>query len=177
MILYHVLKKCLDLLALPLVMIFAIRGKYPWWMVTPDDPESPFGSYEPTVCEIYEAFGRWAGDVYWLGWRNRMYGVSYHFKPDWLKDPSIRYRDLSIYRDEETNTILLRSPDGTLLREKTIQVGPLYVIYGYRLGPIWNAYQEEVEREAQGLQPFGRPLKHPNMDGRPILTIRSKRTL
>lgn len=177
MILYHVLKKLADLFALPLVMVFAIRGKYPWWMVTPDDPTSPFGQYEPTVREVYEAFGRYWGDVYWLGWRNRNYGISYKYKPDWLKDPSIRYRDLTMYRDEELNTIILRQPDGTLLREKTIKVGPLYIIYGHRLRPIWDARQDELDREKQGLPLVGWPLKRINMDCRPILTIRTKRTL
>jgi hypothetical protein len=160
-----------------LVPIYAIKGRYPWWALTPDDPTSPFGQYEPTVREVYEAFGRYVGDVYWLAWRNSGFGYAYSQKPAWLKDPSIRYRDLQIYRDEELNTIILRSPDGTILRERTIRLGPLYLIYGHRLKPIWDAYCEEIKQEQQGLPLLGRPLKHPNMDGRPIISIRTARTL
>jgi hypothetical protein len=63
------------------VLIAARRGRYPWWMVTPDDPASPFGQYEPTVRKMYEKVGRYWGDVYWLGLRNSLYGLRYRLKP------------------------------------------------------------------------------------------------
>jgi len=71
------------------VLVYAIRGKYPWWLITPDDPPRPgaehFGQYEPTTRSVYKRFGRYLGDVYWLGWRNTLYGLAYHFKPDRFK--------------------------------------------------------------------------------------------
>jgi hypothetical protein len=73
-----------ELLSIParlLVPLFAIGGRYPWWMVTPDDPVSPFGTYEATVRAVYARFGRYLGDVYWLAWRNVLYGLSYRLKP------------------------------------------------------------------------------------------------
>lgn len=157
-------------LAKILVPILAIWGKYPWWLVTPDDPVSPFGQYEPTVRKIYEKYGRYIGDVYWLAWRNSGFGYSYKLKPDWLKDPTLLYKDIEIRR--EGNVIYLQD-----LKETTRKIGPIYLITGHRLSPILNAHLEEKTREKEGLSPIGRPLKHPNMDGRPIMTIRTKKTL
>ncbi len=86
----------IDLLGIParaLVLLLAIVGRYPAWLVTPDDPESPFGKYEPTVREVYARFGRYLGDVYWLAWRNVLFGLSYRFKPARFKG-LIDYSDL-----------------------------------------------------------------------------------
>lgn len=71
--------------ALPITLVLAIKGRYPWWLVTPDDPESPFGRYEETVRGVYTRFGRYVGDVYWLAGRNALFGLSYYFKPDRFK--------------------------------------------------------------------------------------------
>lgn len=76
----------INLIAIParLVILWQCmrqRG-YSWWIVTPDDPVSPFGQYEPTVRKVYERFGRRVGDFYWLGWRNVLYGLRHRLKPD-----------------------------------------------------------------------------------------------
>jgi hypothetical protein len=84
----------IDLIAIParvLVLLFAIGGRYPWWLLTPDDPVSPFGSYESTVRSVYARFGRYVGDVYWLAWRNVLFGLAYRFKP-------ARFKGLTDYR-------------------------------------------------------------------------------
>jgi hypothetical protein len=180
--LYRIVEPIADLLALPIAAVLAIKGKYPWWLLTPDDQVSPFGcgttpgaSNEPTMRAVYKRLGRYVGDVWWLGRRNRMYGLAYAMKPDWLKRPGLRYLDVAMWKAGDS--IYLRQPDDTVLRERTIKLGFLYLIVGHRLSPIWNAHYEELERHANGLPPIGRPLHHPNMDARPIVTVRSKRTL
>lgn len=75
----------LNLLA---VALCAVRGRYPWWMDTPDDPfvtgpvvPPHYGHYEPTVRAVYARLGRYLGDLYWLGLRNRLAGLRYRCKP------------------------------------------------------------------------------------------------
>ena len=63
------------------IVLCAIVGRYPAILVTPDDPASPFGGYEATVRQVYARFGRYVGDVYWLGIRNPLYGLRYGLKP------------------------------------------------------------------------------------------------
>lgn len=146
----------LGFFVMPLVAIYAIRGKYPWWMVTPDDPVSPFGQYEQTVVEQYKK-GRWWGDVYWLGFRNSVYGLKYKYKPDYLKEiTSYRPIQLRMKRRVSKNKVVLVL-DG--LTETTLSIGPFRVIYGYRLSPIWNW------EPSHGVRPI-------NMDGRPVFSIR-----
>jgi hypothetical protein len=187
------------------VPIFAIWGKYPPLMVTPDDPVSPFGSgttkgasVEPTQMAIYKRFGRWVGDVIWLGWRNSGYGIAYYLKPDWMKDPKLRYMDLVIvderqppqvaylktngdYEDNSSarvGTVWVRQPDGKWLWEKTRKWGPLFVITGYRLSSVASgATEDRIRAGSRKLPPIPRPAIHPNMDGRPIVSIRSARTM
>lgn len=166
-----------------LVPLYAIKGKYPWWMVTPDDPVSPFGSgtsptssTEPTQMGIYKRFGRYVGDVVWLAWRNSAYGYAYSQKPDWLKDPSIKYEDLKIW-GTPNKEVFLEAPDGTVLTEKTYKVGPFRLIVGHRLTPILNGSLENKQRLAQGLERAPRPGFHPNMDARPVVSLRTSRTL
>lgn len=180
--LYRIVEPLADLLAFPLALVLAVRGRYPWWMVTPDDPVSPFGcgttpgaAREPSMVRVYEKMGRYVGDVLWLGWRNRLYGLSYAMKPDWLKEPSIRYMDLQCVR--EGNAVVLRQPDGPLLREVTLRLGPFYIIAGHRLSPIIDGKLEDEARVRRGQLPVPRPLRHPNMDGRPVFSIRTKRTM
>lgn len=91
----------LDIAGFParaLVFIFAIGGRYPWWMVTPDDPVSPFGRYEATTRAVYERFGRYAGDVYWLAWRNVLFGLAYKLKP-------AKYKALQNYSHLERSAV------------------------------------------------------------------------
>lgn len=137
------------------VSIFAIRGKYPKWLLTPDDTVSPFGQYEPTVKKIYDKFGRYAGDLYWLGFRNTLYGLSYAFKPKHLKS-------LTTYKKLEY-TIRVH---GCL---QIIKVGKLYeiTVRGLGLALIWgNRLSPIVTNDGN--------IRHPNMDGRPVFSVRLK---
>jgi hypothetical protein len=146
----------LGFLVMPLVAVYAIFGKYPWWMVTPDDPVSPFGQYEETVVKQYK-IGRWWGDFYWLGLRNSLYGLKYKYKPDYLKNLSSYLpfqRRMKRFVSKNKAVLCL---DG--LTETVLSVGPFRIIYGYRLSPIWNW------EPSHGMRPI-------NMDGRPIFSIR-----
>ena len=179
-----------DLFATVAVPILAIKGVYPWWLLTPDDKVSPFGSgttpgasTEKSQVAVYtwgtkvggSKFGRWLGDSVWLGWRNRGYGVSYWLKPDWLKRPGIEYHKLNIF--QEGNVVWLEQPDGTWLWETTRKVGPFYLLTGFRLTPILSGALEDRDRIARGEPPVPRPIYHPNMDARPIISVRSKRSI
>lgn len=169
-----------------LVPIYAIWGRYPWWMVTPDDPVSPFGSgttpgasTEATQMAIYRRFGRYVGDVVWLGWRNSGFGYAYSQKPDWLKDPNLKYEDLDFgyYEDEDETIYSVKAPDGSWLEETQLKFGPFTLITGHRVQPIYDGAQENRDRLAKGLERAPRPAFHPNMDGRPIFSIRTARTM
>lgn len=175
----HIARWPLKIMLKIAVPLFAIKGNYPPLMLTPDDPVSPFGADEPTMVWIYKHWGRWWGDVIWLGWRNSGYGVAYYCKPYWLKDPAIRYLDLTIVdeRIDKVGTIWLRNPDNSWLWETTRKKWIFYLITGYRLRPILDAQLEEKQRVKDGLEPIGRPVKKINMDGRRIFTIRTARTL
>lgn len=202
--LVHYLRPIIKPLLKVAVLFFAIKGKYPPLMLTPDDPVSPFGSgttpgasREPTQMAVYRRFGRYIGDVVWLAWRNGGYGIAYWLKPDWLKDPKLRYMDLEIfdqrlppmaatmtpdgaYTDndaERVGTVWVKAPDGKWLWQTTRKLGPLYVITGYRLSAIASGSNEDWMRVLNGMKPHGRPVRHPNMDGRPLVTIRSARTM
>jgi hypothetical protein len=168
------------------VLFYAIKGNYPWWMVTPDDPKSPFGSgtvktasTEPTQMAIYQRFGRYVGDVVWLGWRNSGYGYAYSQKPDWLKDPNIKYEDLQITKEVLGNKTIfrLRQPDGTFLEERQYKLGPFIWIAGSRIEPIYNGCMENRDRLARGEARALRPAFHPNMDARPLISLRTTRTM
>lgn len=169
-----------------LVLFYAIRGQYPDWLLTPDDKVSPFGSAttptasnEPTVRKVYAKFGRYVGDVYWLAWRNATYGLAYSLKPDWLKAPDIRYEDQTFEVDSagKKKTFWLLAPDGSWLWETQRRLGPLIFISGYRIEPAYNGAMENRQRLAAGQERAPRPGFHPNMDGRPIFSIRTARTM
>lgn len=74
-------------LALLAVIACAPFGRYPWWLITPDDPFAlgrpvpHFGAYEPTVRRVYLTLGRMIGDIYWLGLRNQLYGLKHALTP------------------------------------------------------------------------------------------------
>lgn len=84
----------------PIVCAFARYGSLPKpfrWMETPDNP-LPGDLREPLVRKVYERFGFYLCSVYWLGWRNRAYGLSMRlaFRP--TKYMRMRYwgnRDVS----------------------------------------------------------------------------------
>jgi hypothetical protein len=171
-----------------LVPFYAIKGNYPWWMITPDDQVSPFGSgttktasVEPTQMGIYRLFGRYVGDVVWLGWRNSGYGYSYSQKPEWLKNPDIKYETLSITLTERgrKKVFALDQPDGTFLTETQYKFGPFVLLFGYRIEPIYNGCMENRDYIAKYPQDgrLPRPGFHPNMDGRPIISLRTTRTM
>ena len=165
------------------VPFYAIRGNYPWWMITPDDPKSPFGSgttpgasVEKTQMGIYRRFGRYVGDVVWLGWRNSGYGYAYSLKPDWLKK-DIKYEDLELQK-AEGNPVVYTVSDGTnTLKEKQYKLGPFVFLVGHRVQPVYDGGMENRKRLAEGLERAPRPAFHPNMDGRPLISLRTKRTM
>src|ERR1700752_1135985 len=76
-ILSFFLAPVLVLLALP----FAKQDKtniFPsWlqWLNTPDDPGCQQGLYEQQVIAVYDWGGFYWKTLYWLGWRNQMYGL------------------------------------------------------------------------------------------------------
>ncbi len=103
-----------DFLLIPFIALLAVFGRYPRWFVTPDDPTSPFGLYEPAMRRAYYGtdtpkpmmsgwwhqvggrptyilwerpvgWRRWWGSFLWLGLRNRMYGFAYAMKPACLR--------------------------------------------------------------------------------------------
>ncbi len=80
--------------AIVIVFVCAFVGRYPWWLLTPDDPTSPFGQYEEAVRKVYAwpLIGRWAGDFYWLAFRNCLYGLAYRLKP-------YRFKGITVYSD------------------------------------------------------------------------------
>jgi hypothetical protein len=64
----------------PIVVRYADKytGRLPrafWWMETPDNL-LPGDLKEPKVKRIYDRFGWYWTAVYWLGWRNKAYGLS-----------------------------------------------------------------------------------------------------
>lgn len=131
--------------------------KYPDWTVTPDDIHSPYGQYEPTTRKVYERFGKRVGDFYWLGLRNRAYGLRYYFKPDELKGLTT-YDHIKIARIDD-NTVGMVLGD-QYYEEKTRAFGPLRLISGWRLTPLLDTKLNQ------------NPVRPINMDGRPVLTIR-----
>jgi hypothetical protein len=147
------------------VAVFAVRGKYPQWLLTPDDPVSPFGQYEETVRKVYARWGRYVGDLYWLGWRNKLFGLSYKWKPDWLKSGTkydfIRkhisreqYGPLTVYSLHWVEWYYLVQVD----------LGLFAMLWGHRIDNIYHSEE-------------GRTVRHPNMDGRPTFTFRSRKAM
>ncbi len=175
------------------VLAYSFRGNYPEWVLTPDDKVSPFGSgttptasKEATAMKVYAigsrihpSFGRWLGDVYWLAWRNGGYALAYMQKPEWLKNPEIQYHKLLFRRKISGKELqyLLRQPDGTWLWETQRRYGPFIIITGYRVQPMFDGAEENASRLLRGEPLAPRPAFHPNMDGRRIFSIRTKRTM
>lgn len=151
----------------PLVLWQARTGKYSWWLTTPDDPFAKgavvphFGYYEESVRAVYTRFGRYWGDVYWLVVRNANFGLTYWAKPEWMKLLT------SYTAIQNTIKVKVRGP----LQLYTLQghyrlirldCGFFGIIWGWRIDNIYKA------------EP-GRVVQHPNMDGRPSFSIRSRK--
>ena len=144
-------------LAFVAVCICAIRGKYPYILVTPDDPKSPFGAYEETVRNVYARFGRYVGDVYWLGIRNPLYGLRYMLKPE-------KYKETTDYGQFRASIRFSRS----WIRRYEVDKMPLWevdlwrfqLLAGWMVRGVWN--DPHTERQ---------PI---NMEFRPIFSLRRK---
>lgn len=144
-------------LVAPVVTLFYRKGIW----VTPDDPVSPYGQYEPKVRWVYDHFGRFIGDWYWLGIRNSAYGLAYKWKPQVLKNrEGGTYEGLHMvkWQDGNTRTIKLFGPE--VYTETCMSFGIFHIIYGYRLRPVYDTMMSDL------------PVRHLNMDGRPIFSIR-----
>lgn len=155
-----ILLEIVALITKPLVFLYAIRGRYPWWMVTPDDPKSPFGFYEPTQRLIYSKWGRYIGDVNWLALRNSIYGLRYKLKPEVFKHMS-SYGGLPMKRRSYGPVRLTKVLD---YQEVLIDLYFFGVIFGWKMSPIYDS------------EP-GRIVHHPNMEARPTLSFRSRKAL
>lgn len=157
------LSMVLDPLAFLLVPLFAIRGKYPWWMLTPDDTVSPFGMYEEAMRKAYKK-GRWWGDVVWLACRNRFYGLLFSWKPQELypyMDVNLEYNyrhfegEVKVGRFWTTYTI--RAPLGG--KYKMVKI-PYFAGRGGMFG--WKV-------DSMVTDPLT-PRRYINMEGRPIFS-------
>jgi hypothetical protein len=142
------------------VPFFLLARHVPWWMVTPDDPVSPFGKYEAGVVAVYQRWGKFVGDWYWLGLRNALYGLAYRWKPDFLKGLPFPYAQLRMTYLDRRFYRLIRVDRADF--ELTLKLGPIVAILGRRLSPIWDNVPGQIPR----------PI---NMDARPIFSMRRAR--
>lgn len=154
-------------LAAPVVTLFYRKGIW----VTPDDPVSPFGMYEEKMRRMYAHFPKWVADWWWLGVRNRAYGLAYKFKPQYFKDLT-SYDDIQVLQlVEETRFGKRRVIFVGQYKEVTWSFGKgkfgFHVIAGYRLRPIYDQWYNNRFNAA------GIPYRPINMDARPILSIRT----
>lgn len=102
---------------------------------------------------VYEKFGSFVGDWYWLGIRNTAYGLAYKFIPEIFKNRET-YDDLEKFRAKHgpiTYTEVAGYP------EWIINFGFFHIIFGYRMSPVYDTKGKV------------RPI---TMDARPILSIR-----
>lgn len=140
---------------LAVVVSCAFHGHYPWWVITPDDPVSPFGSYEPTVRKVYATFGRFVGDVYWLAFRNVLFGLSYSFKPTALFPVNDRYEHLKrAWKKTKYGTRFEAA--GYVMRR--FELSKLWVLVGWKVDSI--VLDPSTKRALL------------NMEGRPIFSFR-----
>lgn len=153
----------------PVVLWQARTGKYSWWLTTPDDPFAKgepvphFGHYESSVREVYARWGRYWGDVYWLVIRNANFGLTYWAKPEWMKMiATYKYiqRLIGVRRYGPVQVYVLRHVG--VYRLIRVDLGLFGIIWGWRID---NIYKSEP----------GREVVHPNMDGRPSFSIRSRK--
>lgn len=149
-------------LAAPIVCLVYRRG----WFVTPDDPVSPHGQYEKKMQGILRRFGVRVNDWWWLGVRNRGYGLRYALKPAFFKALTT-YEHLAF--DHTLRGSLVKTTVNGTWSEWVWDFGRFHVIYGYRLTPIYTEWRHNQFASPAERIPF-RPI---NMDARPILSVRS----
>lgn len=139
-------------LTAPVVCLFYRRG----WFATPDDSVSPYGQGEPTMRRIYAKLGPRFGDWWWLGVRNRAYGLAYAMKPAHFKRMTT-YAHVAVTVRQKGR---LRVIDVDGYKEYCLSLGVAHIIAGYRLRPIVDGMGD------------GSTYRAVNMDARPILSIR-----
>jgi hypothetical protein len=147
----------------PLVCLFYRDG----WFNTPDDPASPHGQYEPKMRRIRERFGTWVNDWWWLGVRNRAYGLRYALKPAYFKSLG-SYENLPVSRVWR-GPVRVTTVSG--FAEYALFWQGFHVLYGLRITPIYNEILHNARARELGAPEI--PFRPVNMDARPILSIRS----
>lgn len=161
---FAVLATVLGSFAAPIVTLFYRQG----WFNTPDDPVSPRGIREPFMRKLHDKVGTWLADYWWLGWRNKAYGLAYALKPQYFKDliyPLFEPEDFVVTRGKLVRTIQM-----FVYKEYAVDFKYFHILYGYRLAPIYN----EVMRNANNAQ-WDVPHRPINMDARPIISFRAGR--
>jgi hypothetical protein len=143
-------------LVAPIVTLFYRKGIW----VTPDDPVSPYGMGEEFMRRLYAHAPKWFADWWWLGLRNRAYGLAYKLKPEVLKGLT-DYKGITFTKEETPKKrVITAEINGEKFTETTWFFKIFLVIYGYRLRPMMD--------NSEGIH----PVKEFSMDGRPLLSIR-----
>lgn len=151
----------------PLVCLVYRKG----WFNTPDDPSSPHGLYETKMRRILAKYGRYWSDWWWLGVRNRAYGLRYALKPNEFK--GLWYEGLGILEFGRTTRGRVRVTRVLTRKEWAIDFGRFHVLYGYRMTPIYNELVRNYNALLLSGYEWDVPFRPINMDARPLLSIRS----
>jgi hypothetical protein len=151
-----------------------LRLRYPRWADTIDDPYvrdgvgAHRGQYEPTVRAVYERYGRVIGDIYWLGFRNTLYGFLMGFKPSELT-PQYDYK-IGYYNYSHLQDGMRYRSIGRWITVYTVVDYSAIVVWPP--GPFWAVFGWKVDTMVK--DPTG--IRHPtNAEGRPVFSVRSKR--
>jgi hypothetical protein len=151
-------------LAAPVVCLFYRRG----WFITPDDLSSPHGQYEPKMRGILARFGPAVNDWWWLGVRNRGYGLRYRLKPALFRNLGT-YEHLPTERHTRGRLRITRVAGHS---EYVMDLTRLHIIYGYRMTPVYNEIRWNARARDEGWLEQLIPFRPVNMDARPIFSIR-----
>lgn len=144
----------------PIVCLFYRGG----WFNTPDDPVSPRGMGEPFMRKLHAKVGPWLADYWWLGFRNKAYGLDYAMKPDHFKNMLCYYIDIGSVKVDQHGPLRIIDIDG--YKEYTLALGFFHIIAGYRLRPIYDEFRRQES------EPRLIPVRTINMDARPHLSLR-----
>lgn len=140
----------------PIVTLFYRKG----WYLTPDDPVSPFGKGEAKMTRMYEKYGKFIADWWWLGIRNPAFGLAYKLKPQIFKDmttyKNLKHPELEVKQGRFLRTITILG-----YKEYFISLKYFHILVGYRLRPIVSSLYDHA------------PYRAINMDARPIFSIRA----